>query len=99
MDALLFTPMTLRGVRLKNRVVVSPMLTYSAENGELNDWHFAHYGKYAIGGAGLVFVESTKVDPRGCTTPADLGLWDDRFIAPMKRITDFIKRYGAVPGI
>jgi 2,4-dienoyl-CoA reductase-like NADH-dependent reductase (Old Yellow Enzyme family) len=99
MDSLLFTPMDLRGVRLKNRIVLSPMLTYAATDGELNDWHFMHLGKYAAGGAGLVFMESTKVDPRGCTTPADLGLWDDRFVAPMTRITSFIKAYGAVPGI
>lgn len=99
MDSLLFTPMDLRGVRLKNRIVLSPMLTYSAVDGWVNDWHFMHLGKYAVGGSGLVFMESTKVDPRGCTTPADLGLWDDRFIEPMTRITAFIKRYGAVPGI
>jgi 2,4-dienoyl-CoA reductase-like NADH-dependent reductase (Old Yellow Enzyme family) len=99
LDTLLFTPMTLRGVRLKNRIVLSPMLTYSAVDGNVSDWHLMHLGKYAAGGSGLVFMESTKVDPRGCTTPADLGLWHDRFIEPMIRITAFIKRYGAVPGI
>jgi 2,4-dienoyl-CoA reductase-like NADH-dependent reductase (Old Yellow Enzyme family) len=99
MDSLLFTPLDLRGVRLKNRIVLSPMLTYSATDGKLNDWHFMHLGKYAAGGSGLVFMESTKVDPRGCTTPADLALWDDSFIEPMIRITSFIKQYGAVPGI
>jgi len=99
MDPLLFTPMTLRGVRLKNRIVLSPMLTYSAVDGKLNDWHLMHLGKYAAGGAGLVFMESTKVDPRGCTTPADLALWDDSFVEPMTRITAFVKQYGAVPGI
>jgi 2,4-dienoyl-CoA reductase-like NADH-dependent reductase (Old Yellow Enzyme family) len=98
-DSLLFTPLDIRGVRLKNRIVLSPMLTYSAVDGCLNDWHFMHLGKYAVGGSGLVFMESTKVDPRGCTTPADLGLWHDRFIEPMTRITAFIKQYGAVPGI
>lgn len=99
MDVLLFEPLKLRGIRLKNRIVLSPMLTYSAVDGELNDWHFIHLGKYAVGGCGLVFMESTKVDPRGCTTPADLGLWHDRFVEPMTRITAFIKQYGAVPGI
>jgi 2,4-dienoyl-CoA reductase-like NADH-dependent reductase (Old Yellow Enzyme family) len=99
MDTMLFSPIDLRGVRLKNRIVLSPMLTYSAIDGYVNEWHFMHLGKYAAGGCGLVFMESTKVDPRGCTTPADLGLWDDRFIGPMKPISAFIKRCGAVPGI
>jgi 2,4-dienoyl-CoA reductase-like NADH-dependent reductase (Old Yellow Enzyme family) len=99
MDTMLFSPIDLRGVRLKNRIVLSPMLTYSAIDGYVNEWHFMHLGKYAAGGCGLVFMESTKVDPRGCTTPADLGLWDDRFIDPMKPIAAFVKRCGAVPGI
>jgi len=98
-DSLLFTPIELRGIRLKNRIVLSPMLTYSCVDGNLSDWHLVHLGKYAAGGTGLVFMESTKVDPRGCTTPADPGLWDDRFIAPMRRITAFIKQFGAIPGI
>lgn len=95
----LFSPLRIRDVRLKNRIVLSPMLTYAATDGWVNDWHFMHLGKYAAGGCGLVFMESTKVDPRGCTTPADLALWDDRYIAPMIRITDFIKAHNAVPGI
>jgi 2,4-dienoyl-CoA reductase-like NADH-dependent reductase (Old Yellow Enzyme family) len=99
MDALLFSPLQIRGVTLKNRIVLSPMLQYCADNGHVNDWHLMHYGKFAAGGAGLVFVESTKVDPRGCSTPRDLGLWKDDFIAPLKRITDLIKRNGAVAGI
>ena len=52
MESLLFTPMDLRGVRLRNRIVVSPMLTYSAKNGYADDWHFIHYGRFATGGAG-----------------------------------------------
>jgi len=99
LDTLLFEPLRIRGVQLKNRIVLSPMLTYSAVDGNVSDWHFMHLGKYAAGGCGLVFMESTKVDPRGCTTPADLGLWHDRFIQPMTRITAFIKQFGAVPGI
>ena len=99
MESLLFTPLNLRGLTLRNRVVVSPMLTYAAKNGYANDWHFIHYGRFATGGAGLVFVESTKVDPRGCTTPADLGLWKDEFIPPLKRIVDFCKSQGAAIGI
>lgn len=95
----LFTPLTLRGVTLRNRIVLSPMLTYSAEGGHLNEYHFAHYAKFALGGVGLVFVESTKMDPRGCSTPQDLGLWKDEFIEPFRRITAFVKSRGAVPGI
>ena len=99
MDSRLFSPLTIRGITLKNRIVVSPMLQYCADNGHVNDWHLMHYGKFAAGGAGLVFVESTKVDPRGCSTPRDLGLWKDDFIAPLKRITDLIRKNGAVAGI
>src|ERR1044071_1908409 len=69
MDALLFSPLTLRGLTLRNRIVLSPMLTYSATNGHTNDTHLAHLAKFAVGGAGLVMVESTKIDPRGCSTP------------------------------
>ena len=99
MESMLFSPLPIRGVTLKNRIVLSPMLQYCADNGHVNDWHLMHYGKFAAGGAGLVFVESTKVDPRGCSTPRDLGLWKDEFIAPLKRITDLIKRNGAAAGI
>jgi 2,4-dienoyl-CoA reductase-like NADH-dependent reductase (Old Yellow Enzyme family) len=95
----LFSPLRLRDITLRNRIVLAPMLTYSAKNGMPSDWHLAHYGKFAVGGAGLVFVESTKVDPRGCTTAADLGLWKDEFIEPMRRISGFIKRHGAAAGI
>lgn len=99
MTSELFSPLQIRGLTLKNRIVVSPMLQYCADNGHVNDWHLMHYGKFAAGGAGLVFVESTKVDPRGCSTPRDLGLWKDDFVAPLKRITEFVKRNGAAVGI
>ena len=95
----LFTELKLRGVTLKNRIVLSPMMTYSAKNGYPNEFHFAHYAKYAVGGVGLIFVESTKVDPRGCTTPNDLGLWKDDFIAPLAKLAAMIKSYGATAGI
>jgi 2,4-dienoyl-CoA reductase-like NADH-dependent reductase (Old Yellow Enzyme family) len=99
MDALLFSPLSLRGLTLRNRIVLSPMLTYSAVNGYTNDTHLAHLAKFAVGGAGLVMVESTKIDPRGCSTPRDLGLWKDEFIPGMRRIVDLVKRYGAACGI
>ena len=99
MKSQLFSPIQIRDVTIRNRIALSPMLTYSAVNGHASDWHFAHYAKYAVGGVGLVFVESTKVDPRGCTTPKDLGLWKDEFIPQMQRITSFVKSYGATVGI
>jgi len=99
MDALLFSPLTLRELTLRNRVVLSPMLTYSATNGYTNDTHLAHLAKFAVGGAGLVMVESTKIDPRGCSTPRDLGLWKDDFVPGMRRIVELVKRYGAACGI
>jgi 2,4-dienoyl-CoA reductase-like NADH-dependent reductase (Old Yellow Enzyme family) len=99
MTSELFTPLTIRGLTLKNRIVLSPMLTYSANNGHVTDWHLAHLGKFAVGGTALVFMESTKVDPRGCTTARDAGLWKDEFVEPLKRITRFIQSFGAKAGI
>jgi 2,4-dienoyl-CoA reductase-like NADH-dependent reductase (Old Yellow Enzyme family) len=96
---MLFEPMTLRGLTLRNRIVLSPMLTYAAERGHVTDWHLMHLGKFAAGGAGLVFMESTKVDPRGCTTPRDPGIWKDDFIPGLQRITSFVKGYGAAIGL
>lgn len=96
---MLFSPLDLRSVRLKNRVVVAPMHQYSAVYGFATDWHLVNAGKFAAGGAGLVMMESTKVERRGCGTIGDLGLWKDEFVAPLRRIVDFIKSHGAVAGI
>src|SRR5579864_4530971 len=96
---LLFSSIALRDIALKNRVVVAPMHQYSGVQGFPTPWHLMNVGKFAAGGAGLVIVESTKVERRGCGTIGDLGLWDDAFIVPLKRITDFIKQQNAVPGI
>lgn len=95
----LFAPLTLRGVTLPNRIGVSPMCQYSAEEGFANDWHLVHLGARAVGGAGLIIVEATGVEPRGRISPNDLGIWSDDHIAPLSRITRFIKAQGAVPGI
>jgi 2,4-dienoyl-CoA reductase-like NADH-dependent reductase (Old Yellow Enzyme family) len=99
METILFSPIRLREVTLRNRIVVSPMLQYAATGGHINDWHLTHLGKFAAGGAGLVFMESTKVESRGCSTPKDAGLWKDDFVAPLRRVTELIKKNGAVPGI
>ncbi len=96
---LLFTPLTLRDVTLKNRVVVAPMHQYAAKQGFPTDWHLMNVGRFAVGGAGLVFVESTKVDRRGCGTVGDLGIWDDAFVPHFKRLSDFIKEHGAASAL
>lgn len=96
---LLFTPMQLRALELRNRIVLAPMLTYAANGGYVNDVHLMHYGRFAAGGVGLVFLESTKVDPRGCSTPSDTGLWKDEFIPGLKRIVDLVHASGAKAGI
>jgi 2,4-dienoyl-CoA reductase-like NADH-dependent reductase (Old Yellow Enzyme family) len=98
-DTLLFSPLRLRDVSLKNRVVVAPMHQYSAVKGFATDWHLMNAGRFAAGGAGLVIMESTKVERRGCGTVGDLGLWDDAFIPGLRRCVDFIRAHGAVPGI
>src|SRR5215813_13752680 len=98
-DPLLFTPMALRGVRLKNRVVIAPMHQYSAVKGYATDWHLMNAGRFAAGGAGLVIMESTKVERRGCGTVGDLGIWKDDFIPGLRRCAEFIRRNAAVPGI
>jgi 2,4-dienoyl-CoA reductase-like NADH-dependent reductase (Old Yellow Enzyme family) len=95
----LFQPLTLRGVKLKNRIAVSPMSQYRALSGHANDWHMVHLGRFALGGAGLVFAEATAVEDRGRRTHGDLGLWQDSQIEPLVPVARFIAREGAVPGI
>ncbi len=95
----LFTPMQIRDVTMKNRVVIAPMHQYAAERGYPTDWHLMNAGRFAAGGAGLVIIESTKVERRGCGTVGDLGLWHDGFIQYFKRLADFIRHHGSVPGI
>ena len=95
----LFQPWTVRSVTLRNRVGVSPMCQYSAEDGVANDWHFVHLGSRAVGGAGLVMVEATAVAPEGRITPGCLGLWGEKHIKPLARIAKFVKQHGAVAGI
>jgi 2,4-dienoyl-CoA reductase-like NADH-dependent reductase (Old Yellow Enzyme family) len=97
--ALLFEPLQIRNIQLKNRIVVSPMCQYSSVDGFANDWHLVHLGSRAVGGAGLVFSEATAVSAEGRITPADLGIWKDEHIDFLQRITTFIEKNGAVPGI
>jgi 2,4-dienoyl-CoA reductase-like NADH-dependent reductase (Old Yellow Enzyme family) len=95
----LFSPLEIRGVRLKNRIVVSPMHQYSGVDGMPTDTHTVHLGRLAEGGAGLVIQEGTTVDRKGRGTYADLGIWDDSLVPHYARLVDLIRSSGAVPGI
>lgn len=95
----LLTPLTIRGVTLKNRIAVSPMCQYSSVDGFANDWHLVHLGSRAVGGAALVFVEATAVTADGRISPADMGIWTDGHIEPLARIAKFVTGMGSVPGI
>ncbi|HTD91283.1 MAG TPA: NADH:flavin oxidoreductase/NADH oxidase [Burkholderiales bacterium] len=97
---LLFTPMTLGNITLRNRVVVSPMCQYASEsNGGPNDYHLVHLGQFAMGGAGLVFCEETAVEDRGRKSYHCAGIYHDKHLAQYRRINDFIRQHGAVPAI
>jgi len=95
----LFQPLTLRGLTLPNRIAVSPMCQYQAQEGLPTDWHLVHYGGLAQGGAGLVFTEATAVLPEGRISPEDLGLWNDAQAEALAPIARFITSQGALPGI
>lgn len=95
----LFAPLTLRGVTLPHRAGVSPMCMYAATDGRATDYHLVHLGRFALGGAGLVMVEATAVDPRGRISHHDLGIWSDAHVPPLQRIAQFLTAHGAVPGI
>jgi 2,4-dienoyl-CoA reductase-like NADH-dependent reductase (Old Yellow Enzyme family) len=95
----LFTPLTLRELTLRNRIVVSPMCQYSATDGYANDWHLVHLGSRAVGGAGLVIVEATGVSPQARISPADLGIWLDDQADALARSVRFVKGQGAAAGI
>jgi 2,4-dienoyl-CoA reductase-like NADH-dependent reductase (Old Yellow Enzyme family) len=95
----LFSPLTIRGVTFRNRVVMSPMCQYSSQEGFANDWHLVHLGSRAVGGVALVMVEATAVTRDGRITPGDMGIWDDHHIEPLARIVRFVTSQGAIPGI
>ncbi len=94
-----FDPLTIREITLRNRIGISPMCMYSYTDGMANDWLLAHLGSRAVGGAGLVISEATAVEARGRISPDDLGIWSDEQIAPLARVTRFIKEHGAVAGV
>ena len=86
----MFTPLALRGITLPNRIGLSPMCMYSAEDGHVNDFHLVHLGSRAVGGAGLVMAEMTAVSPEGRISIKDAGIWRDSQIAPWRRVVDFV---------
>lgn len=95
----LFSPLTLRGTTVANRVWVAPMCQYSSVDGFPTDWHLVHLGARAVGGAGLVMTEATAVSPEGRISPSDAGIWSDAQAGAYRRITDAIRAAGSVPAI
>ncbi|MFI5161635.1 MAG: NADPH dehydrogenase NamA [Sphingobacteriales bacterium] len=95
----LFSPLKIKNIELKSRIVVSPMCEYSSEDGFANDWHLVHLGGFAVGGAALVITEATGVSPEGRISPGDLGIYKDEHIEKLKQITDFIHVHDSYAGI
>ena len=95
----LFSPLRLRDITLRNRIVVSPMCQYSSDDGFANDWHLIHLGSRAVGGASLVFTEAAAVLPDGRISPQDLGIWKDAQIEMLARIFHFVEAQGAIAGV
>jgi 2,4-dienoyl-CoA reductase-like NADH-dependent reductase (Old Yellow Enzyme family) len=94
----LFSPIKIKNIELKNRMIVSPMCEYSSVDGFANDWHLVHLGSRAVGGAALIITEATAVSPEGRISYGDLGIYKDEHIEPLKRITDFVHQHGAYIG-
>jgi NADPH2 dehydrogenase len=97
----LFSPFKLKGLELKNRIVMPPMCQYSVEkkDGVATDWHFLHYVNRAIGGTGFIIIEMTDVEPDGRISDFDLGLWSDDQVPALARIVESCHKYGAKVGI
>jgi len=95
----LFDPLRIRGVELPHRILVSPMCQYSSIDGRAQDWHLVHLGSRAVGRAAAVLAEATAVTADGRISPADLGLWSDAHVEPIRRALTFVEEQGAVPGI
>lgn len=97
----LFTPYEIKGLSLKNRVVMPPMCQYSVTNkdGIATDWHYVHYVSRAIGGASLIIIEMTDIEPDGRISDYDLGLWSDEQIPALARIVEACHQHGAKVGI
>src|SRR5471032_33397 len=94
MASVLFSPITMRGLTLPNRVVVSPMCQYNSNDGSANDWHLMHLGNMSLGAAGLVMCEMTNVNSQGRISPKCAGMYSDENEAALKRVHDFCRQYG-----
>lgn len=99
MSSQLFYKLQIKSLTFKNRIAISPMCQYSAQDGFANDWHLVHLGSRAIGGAALLLQEATAVSPEGRISPGDLGIWKDEHIEKMQFINRFIVSQNAIPGI
>jgi 2,4-dienoyl-CoA reductase-like NADH-dependent reductase (Old Yellow Enzyme family) len=99
MSVQLFSPIQIKSLTLKNRIAISPMCQYSAQDGFANDWHMVHLGSRASGGAALIIQEATSVSPEGRISPSDLGLWKDEQIEKLRAINRFIISQNSIPGI
>jgi 2,4-dienoyl-CoA reductase-like NADH-dependent reductase (Old Yellow Enzyme family) len=99
MPSSLFSPVHMRSLVLRNRVIVSPMCEYSSRDGFANDWHMVHLGSRAVGGAGAVLTEASAVTADGRISAADLGIYSDDHVEPLARIFRFIHAHGAIPGM
>ncbi len=99
MSVQLFSPLQIKSILFKNRIAISPMCQYSAEDGFANDWHLVHLGSRASGGAALIIQEATAVSPEGRISPGDLGLWKNEHIEKLQAINQFIISQKAIPGI
>jgi len=97
--SLLFSPLKIKSITIKNRIGMPPMCQYSSTNGFTSSWHIVHYGSRAAGGAGLIIQEATAVVPEGRITPGDIGIWSDDHIPGLKKIADLIEQNGSVPAI
>ena len=95
----LFSPLNIRSVTFRNRIGLSPLAQASAVNGHATDWHLVHLGSRAVGGAGLIMMEDTAIDPVGRITEGHHGIWSDDHIPGLARITAFLRQQGAVSGI
>lgn len=95
----LFSPLNVKSITFKNRIITSPMCMYMAEDGFASDWHLVHYGSRAVGGAGAVMLEATAIRADGRIGVGDLGIWKDEHIEMLTKITSFIKSSGSVPAI
>jgi 2,4-dienoyl-CoA reductase-like NADH-dependent reductase (Old Yellow Enzyme family) len=99
MVSVVFSPLQIKSITLKNRIAISPMCQYSATDGFANDWHLVHLGSRATGGAAIIIQEATSVSPEGRISPEDLGIWKEEHIEKLVQINQFIKSQKAIPGI